>query len=588
MAIDRTPPEVDSKNLAEFFTKTYLVPSYQRNYSWTPVEVKQLLTDLFEYFDDASAPYYLLGDVIVVDSGDTDYAVELIDGQQRTTTLVLLFAVIYKYLVNNSFDEEELLELRPLLKKNKKIRVKMSGNGSDSVKKYINGLKPSELDKTTPSQRNIVSALETIESQILEKFGEDKPGSVHDFFTKVKDTVYLSRLSLVNASAAFQFFERVNDRGRPLSKTDLLKNRLLQNIKSDEDFETATDVWSEAEKKLLKFGREGSMNYLLRNVLIADLNTKVKESEIYDLWKPFVSDEAMCNKLIDRIQLKAIQLANILDGKTPSGESDNYTFATKYMRFTQNYGIKLAGGGLDAAVFDQLSKRLEIRAILSLFALERSQTYESLATTWAHNVQKLDLTATDSDVCQEVRVTSQDLDDLLNRAKAAIQGLRYGKTPGQTARIRLLLAIINFELQSLVNVYHYKVEDLLTTSKKVRGVDHPGYDIEHVGASSTAGVYLADMLDSLGNLTLFHSKDNRSQGNNQVEFKALDYSNSICFATKILSAIPSNDPDLEAVLGPLRVNTVDAGVWSTDQVEARFEFYWNQFESYIRKNLVTT
>ncbi len=588
MAVDRTPPEVDSKSLAEFFTKTYLVPSYQRNYSWTPVEVKQLLTDLFEYFDDATAPYYLLGDVIVVDSGDPDYTVELIDGQQRTTTLVLLFAVIYKYLSNNAFDEEELLELRPLLIKNKKIRVKMSGNGSESVKKYLNGLKPSELDKTTPSQRNIVSALETIEAQLLEKFGEGKPGSVHDFLTRVRDNVYLSRLSLVNASAAFQFFERVNDRGRPLSKTDLLKNRLLQNIKSDEDFETATDVWSEAEKKLLKFGREGSMNYLLRNVLIADLNSKVKESEIYDLWKPFVSDEGMCNKLVDRIQLKANQLANILEGKTPTGEADNFTFATKYMRFTQNYGIKLAGGGLDTAVFDQLSKRLEIRAILSLFALERSQTYEALATTWAHNVQKLDSKSTELDVCQAVRVTAQDLDDLLNRAKAAIQGLRYGKTPGQTARIRLLLAIINYELQALVQVYHYKVEDLLTTSKKVRGVEHPGYDIEHIGASSTAGAYLADQLDSLGNLTLFHSKDNRSQGNNQVEFKALDYSNSICFATKILSSTPSSDADLEAVLGPLRTNTVDLGIWSTDQVEARFEFYWSQFEAYIRKNLVTS
>jgi len=98
VALDRTPPEVESKNLAEFFTKTYLVPAYQRNYSWTSTEVTQLMDDLFEYFDDQRSPYYLLGDVIVVDSDEADYVLELIDGQQRTTTLVLLFACIYKYL----------------------------------------------------------------------------------------------------------------------------------------------------------------------------------------------------------------------------------------------------------------------------------------------------------------------------------------------------------------------------------------------------------------------------------------------------------------------------------------------------------
>jgi len=110
----------------------------------------------------------------------------------------------------------------------KKLRVRLSGNSSDSVKKYLSDTRPADLDDISPSQRNVKAALELIESLIIDKFGESKPGSVNDFLTKVRDTVYLSRLRLVDSGAAFDFFERVNDRGLALSKTDLLKNRLLQ------------------------------------------------------------------------------------------------------------------------------------------------------------------------------------------------------------------------------------------------------------------------------------------------------------------------------------------------------------------------
>jgi hypothetical protein len=169
-----------------------------------------------------------------------------------------------------------------------------------------------------------------------------------------------------------------------------------------------------------------------------------------------------------------------------------------------------------------------------------------------------------------------------------LKGLRYGKTPGQTAKIRLLLALVNFELLQKAPKYHTSLQDFLMTSKKVRGKTHPGYDIEHIGAISTASERLGDLIDSLGNLTLFYSTDNRSQGAADIEFKASDYGKSICYATKILTSIHDQDEDVEAVLSPLRVTTVDDGIWGSREIDLRFDFYWKIFEERLRRDLEPT
>jgi len=86
------PPEVKTFSLDEFFAKSYMVPAYQRNYSWGGQEVRQLVVDLYEFFQDSKSPYYLLGDVIVVEGRSPDYDLEIIDGQQRITTLMNISA----------------------------------------------------------------------------------------------------------------------------------------------------------------------------------------------------------------------------------------------------------------------------------------------------------------------------------------------------------------------------------------------------------------------------------------------------------------------------------------------------------------
>lgn len=583
------PPEIKTYTLDQFFSgTTYEVPAYQRNYSWGSSEVKQLVQDLFEFFDDSTKPYYLLGDVIVVETRRSDYQLEIIDGQQRITTLMILFAVLYRRLQAAEWDQDDLADIRQMVYRKKQVRVRMSGDASLSVLEYLNGESTKNLKKETPSQKALVGAIEDIETVLNDRLGEiEKPGTLHDFYEQIVHNVYLSRLWLHDNEAAFEFFERVNDRGRPLSKTDLLKNRLLQKIRSDADYEAASDTWSEAERRLMPYGREGSMPYLLRLMVQAEKDKKVKDSDLYKVWKDDVKDDAACQDLIDRIDAGSKALSEMLQDKTPHGEDAVFAHVTNFMRFTQNHGPKLAAAHLNKAAYDELARRLEARAILSLLGLERSQNYENLALGWSHKMLKMNSKATPKDIIEAVEISESDISNLLERSRLGVRELRYGKTPGQTKRIRVLLALVNYELLRKHPIHHYNVRDFLTTSKKVRGVEHPGYDIEHVSASSRSA-HLGELADSVGNLTLFYSQDNRSDGNKSVERKAENYANSILYATQALSQIPQPDKTLEKLVSSHRVATVDDGEWGPEQIEARTVMYLDIFQSYVMRVLPPT
>ena len=579
------PPEVKTFSLDEFFAKSYMVPAYQRNYSWGGQEVRQLVLDLHEFFQDSKSPYYLLGDVIVVESRSPDYDLEIIDGQQRITTLMIIFSVLYRRLKSLKWDEDELFEIKSLIYKKKKMQVLMSGKGSEALLHYLNGGELKEIKKETPTQKAVFGAIEEINTVLDERFGENKKaGSLHDFFETILEDVYFSRLRLEDSEAAFDFFERVNDRGRPLSKTDLLKNRLLQKIKSDTDFESASDIWAEAEKRLMPFGRAGSMQYLMKLMAQAESGIKIKDSELFNAWKGKAKDDKSCQQVIDLIDSGSKSLSLLLNDKTPHGYDAVFAQGTNFMGFTQNHGIKLAGAKLTSESYDGLARRLEARALLSLFGLERSQTYEQLAVRWAKRVYDLPNDAKILDVVEAIDVDQDSLKSLITRAKQGIAELRYGSTPGQTKRIRLLLALVNFELNSQYPVHHLSINNLLTTSKKLRGQIHHGYDIEHISAASKSAD-LGDVSDSIGNLTLFYSKDNRSEGAADVQLKADSYSNSILFATNGLTKTVQQDEEAERVVSKLRHATVDEGHWGEFEIDERQELYIDVFERFIRGEL---
>ena len=85
-------PNAPALNLREFFSESYAVPLYQREFSWSENEIDDLFQDLSDFIESKQS-YYFLGQVIVADCESSE-RYYIVDGQQRTTSVLILLAAI--------------------------------------------------------------------------------------------------------------------------------------------------------------------------------------------------------------------------------------------------------------------------------------------------------------------------------------------------------------------------------------------------------------------------------------------------------------------------------------------------------------
>ena len=574
-------PEIRNYKLSEFFSSTYRVPRYQRNYTWGENEIGLFMDDLVE-FGQSNDEYYLLGEAIAANLPNSDYDYELIDGQQRATTLMVLFAVLHKKLENSKASALEMIETtNALYQSDGALRVSMSGNASESVLAYLEGTKLEDLEKDTRSKENVVTAFEVISKYLEDSFPEANKETWVQLSRRLIGKVYLGRLTLESVDQATDFFERVNNRGSQLTNADLLKNRLLQNIASESDYQWAAETWAEAERNLMNKGKLGSIEFLLRQLRQAALRTKVQEGELYQKTKELVANEDGCLKLVDLIASKHKALANILQAKSPSNSDDLPAQETSFFNFTQGVGVKLAGSHLTSSQFDHLSMRLTARSILSLLAAERSQSFEKLVPIWSNEISKLTAESSLEDIDKALGFDEIQIEELFDVAQQRHYSLRYDGTPGQLKRIRFTLAKDNHIVNQKAPTINFKMSDFLTTSKQSKKNSLPGFDIDHIFAKSSDSA--GDYVHKIGNLTLLHSTDNSSAGASEPVDKQTVYSQSKAVLTLALTKKIQLSPGVESAIEPYRVASIDSGaVWTEEEFNARAKMYWE----IIAKSLV--
>ena len=202
-----------------FKSVRYSIPLYQRDYAWKEKEIVQLIEDI----DDVNlGENYYIGSLIVANH---DGVYEVVDGQQRLTTLFLLLS----YLGLNEGNEEAL---------SFSCREK-----SNYTLRHIIPILADERDKFDVEnlQQNIISGLCIIKENI-EKFTIEHR---HDFVKKLGNVV-LYRIEVPEHTDLNHYFEIMNTRGEQLEQSDVLKARLmseLQGNKKDQDiFATIWDA----------------------------------------------------------------------------------------------------------------------------------------------------------------------------------------------------------------------------------------------------------------------------------------------------------------------------------------------------------
>lgn len=187
------------------FTDTYkyIVPLYQRAYSWTFKEIEQLIDDLSDFNDDE----YYLGSLIVYKRND---AYEVIDGQQRLTTLYILFDVL-KYMFNCNCENHKSLIFECREKSNHTLQ-----------KYYEKDLDETLIEKTIIDGKDI----------IFQKIKRDKIDV--DALINRFSNIILYRIEVPEHTDLNRYFEIMNTRGEQLEQTDILKARLMEPLAENE------------------------------------------------------------------------------------------------------------------------------------------------------------------------------------------------------------------------------------------------------------------------------------------------------------------------------------------------------------------
>lgn len=266
----------------------FTIPSYQRPYVWGEDNINDLLDDLFYAYENSMDSEYFLGALVLQKKGEFDF--EVLDGQQRLTSFCMLLATLRDLIedekTKNALHKMLYEEANPLegLEEKPKLSMDIRQAEENFVKNHIikmNGTANSEeLEKYSVGKNisisNMSKALITLKLRLKE---EKYLGKFASFLNRKAMFIYVST---DNTEDAFRLFTILNNRGVPLTTSDILKSQNLGKI-SDKKKDEYARKWEELEENFGdKFDR--FLNFI-RNILVKDKARKNLleefEEEIY-------------------------------------------------------------------------------------------------------------------------------------------------------------------------------------------------------------------------------------------------------------------------------------------------------------------
>jgi uncharacterized protein with ParB-like and HNH nuclease domain len=267
----------------------FLVPHYQRPYSWQEAQWKVLWRDLVELSEEEDPKAHFLGSIVTSPARSVPEGVEkrlLIDGQQRLTTVIILLTLI-RNRARTAGNHKLAERLQDLI-------TNRHDEGTDRYKLLpTQGEDPSESDRESlirlieetggPSRGGIVDAARYFDVKLRR---QDAP----DLDTLAK--VIINKLSLVSIildekDNPHRIFESLNGKGRPLSQADLIRNYFFMRLPEKEHERVYLDLWRPMQKRLT----EEALTDFVRHYLTR-LGSVIRETDVYTALKERIDQDS--------------------------------------------------------------------------------------------------------------------------------------------------------------------------------------------------------------------------------------------------------------------------------------------------------
>ena len=303
----------------------FVIPDFQRSFVWTEKEVETLFSDFKEDTDNYTdrldtLPGYLLGNIVLISNENNPTRFDVIDGQQRLTTLTLIFCALNNLFkdiaeetrrnlganadmwMGHTFSFKEYFRIldNNLQFVDYKILHTQDLEFKETYKSIIKqGALVSDEDNT--SANNLEAVYESI-LQHLRSIYDNEPQKLLYFLQYLTTKVKLIETTAPSIERAFQLFEILNNRGQSLEPLDLLKNYLLKNLTSapgitQNQIKDFSDSWSQFLKNLKDTGKSKVIetSTFIKHFIIGTKAINVKKK---DLFEHFKDNELVANDIL--------------------------------------------------------------------------------------------------------------------------------------------------------------------------------------------------------------------------------------------------------------------------------------------------
>jgi len=522
----------------------YRIPRFQRDYSWTEQEWEDLWTDIQGTISEGGEPAHYMGYLVLQTQDDKIY--DVIDGQQRLTTLSLIVLAVLKNLqrlVESGHDAEKnqkrmeqirhtyigFLDPITLVPQSK---LKLNRNNDNYYQTYLVPLEKLPVRGFRSSEHSLRRAFEWFDQRLLKEVVErsDDPGvSLAGFVESMSDKLFFTVITVTDELNAYKVFETLNARGVRLSATDLLKNYLFSVLHRENQHEhEMANLETRWEKMVGRLGSESFPDFL--RVHWNSRNSFVRQTELFKTVRSKVCNRKEVFELVRRMDEDMDTYVSLTQPEASEWSAEAKRHARLLRMFSVRQPLPLllaAKRKLDEKEFEAVLRACAVisfryNVIGNLPTNEQERIYNSVAS----------------------KVSSGHL-VRANEIIKSLAGIYPSDKSFSTAFAEKVIRTTQSRNGRIVRYILCQLEDRLGGTS--HDFDAGSFNIEHVLPVSPAGGWedfsdneAEELVYRLGNMTLLATDKNREIGNKPYSEKRDIYRQSHFELTKKLASENEN------------------------------------------------
>lgn len=510
-------------------TRRFRVPAYQRSYAWEDEHVDALLADIHEAIKGKEKEYFL-GSIVV--TGPVDRRFEVVDGQQRLTTVSLLIAAIRDRFRRDGDTEAETSIRNDFLanvdRKTKEREPKLALNEVDNELYQELIEDQSSVDVTRfprQSHKRLLGAANCMRKYIddLCQTSKDSEETLHEWLDYLEANLKVIMVTTPDDSNAFVIFETLNDRGLELAISDLLKNYLFH--RSGDKLEETKNRWLTMVAVLESASDDPLIVTYLRHFAMSKYGL-VREKELFSIIKRRVTSKKLALQFSTELSNAAKTYAALINTDHESWSA--YDSATREAVHTLNLLGMVQVRPLLLAILDKFEVKKVSAAFKKLVAV--AVRFQIVGGAGGGTLERIY-----SDAARGV--TEGKLNSIEEILKA------FTTLPSDSVFISAF-RVATISKQALARYYLRMLESavLENSEELVPNTDTGRVNLEHILPITPSDVWLkswnSDDAKSycrrLGNMAIMSAKVNSTLGNEEFGKKRTELSKSSFYFTKII------------------------------------------------------